>query len=475
MARVVSFPPLFSTSRPMTSSQTIRAGVIGTGQYATAIVTQAQSIPNLDVSVVADRNLDAAHNAYQLAGIDEDLILIATNRAEALQGLESGKKVVLEDASLMLDLPIDAIAEGTGSPSAAAEHALKAIENGKHVVMVTKEVDICVGPILRQKAKQAGVVYTASDGDQPSHLISLIEWSREIGLEVLVGGKFGEKHVIIDVPGRQIRYQRGKTRDLSEKEAALFKHIETPGPDMLKIIKQRKELLGDSIDVRTDDLTEQGIVANATGLSIERERFHHPVAWPTEMPILLAPQAYGGILEGRGVVEQTTYLRANHDVSMGGGVYVTVHAVNAYSREVLSGKGHIGNPDNTSYLIFRPYHLCGVETPYSILIAALRNTPTSGWSMEQRYDSFGRAKQDLTAGTELHGAHDDGWETFLGPAVKLRQSATDESMPYHIATSHKLARDVSAGTVLTQVMVEGVAESSLWKLRIQQDDNAPRC
>ena len=95
--------------------------------------------------------------------------------------------------------------------------------------------------------------------------------------------------------------------------------------------------------------------------------------------------------------------------------------------------------------------------------------------MEQRYDSFGRAKQDLTAGTELHGAHDDGWETFLRPAVKLGQSATDESMPYHIATGHKLARDVSAGTVLTQVMVEGVAESSLWKLRIQQDDNAPRC
>lgn len=452
-----------------TDGKIVNAGVIGTGQYATAIVTQAESIPNLDVSVVADRNPDAAHNAYQLAGIDEDRIVVAGSRAEALKGLESGKKVVLEDASLMMGLPIDAIAEGTGNPEAGADHAIKAIENGLHVVMVTKEVDICVGPLLRQMAKRAGVVYTAADGDQPSHLISLIEWSREIGLEVLCGGKFGEKHVIIDVENRQIRYQRGETRDLSEEEAACFHHVEASSPDLYEIIEKRKALLGESIDVRTDDLTEQGIVANATGLSIERERFHHPVAWPTEMPIILAPQAYGGILEGRGIVEQTTYLRADHDTSMGGGVYVTVHAENAYSREVLSGKGHIGNPDDTSYLIFRPYHLCGVETPYSILSAVLRNKPTAGWAMEQRYDSFGRAKQNLQAGDELHGAHDDRWETFLGPAVKLGSGPTSEPMPYHIATGSKLSRDIAAGTVLTQDLVVDAGESELWKLRARQD------
>ena len=66
-------------------SRIVRAGVIGTGQYATAIVTQAESIPNLSVSVVADRNLDAAHNAYHLAGIDEDQILVAGSRADVLK------------------------------------------------------------------------------------------------------------------------------------------------------------------------------------------------------------------------------------------------------------------------------------------------------------------------------------------------------------------------------------------------------
>ena len=453
----------------MTTEKIVHAGVIGTGQYATAIVTQAESIPNLNVSVIADRNLDAAHNAYQLAGVDEDLIVIAGNQSDAMKAFESGKKVVLEDASLMMGLPIDVIAEGTGDPTAGASHAVSAIENGKHVVMVTKEVDICVGPLMRQMAKSAGLVYTAADGDQPSHLISLIEWCREIGLEVLCGGKFGEKHVIIDVEGRQIRYPGGRTLDLTQEEADLFRHFDASGPEMYETIEKRKALLGDSIDVRTDDLTEQGIVANATGLKIERERFHHPVAWPTEMPIILAPQSYGGILEGRGIVEQTTYLRADHDTSMGGGVYVTVHAENAYSREVLSGKGHIGNPDDTSYLIFRPYHLCGVETPYAILSAALRNTPTSGWRMTQNYDSFGRAKQDMPAGAELHGAHADSWETFLGPAVKLGDKASNEPIPYHIATGSKLTRDITAGTVLTQEMVGNIADSPLWRLRAKQD------
>ena len=455
---------------PTETNRIVHAGVIGTGQYATAIVTQAESIPNLNVSVIADRNLDAAHNAYQLAGIDEDRIVIASNRADALAGMESGKKVVLENAELMMDLPIDVIAEGTGDPSTGANHAVKAIQNGKHVVMVTKEVDICVAPILRQMARQAGVVYTAADGDQPSHLISLIGWCREIGLEVLCGGKFGEKHVIIDVPNRQIRFPRGRTQELTDEEAKRFRPLSTAdSANLEEIIEKRKALLGDSIDVRTDDLTEQGIVANATGLTIERERFHHPVAWPTEMPTVLAPQEYGGILEGRGVIEQTTYLRCDNDTSMGGGVYVTVHADNEYSRSIISGKGHIANADGSSCLIFRPYHLCGVETPYSILYAALRNTPTSGWEMTQHYDSFGRAKQDIAAGTDLHGAHDDRWETFLAPTVLIGTTATDEAMPFHIATGSRLMQDVSAGTVLTQRMVVRVDESSLWKLRAKQD------
>ena len=54
--------------------QVLKAGVIGTGHYATAIVCHAQSMSRLDVSVVADVDIDKGRQAYGLAGVDEEHI-----------------------------------------------------------------------------------------------------------------------------------------------------------------------------------------------------------------------------------------------------------------------------------------------------------------------------------------------------------------------------------------------------------------
>ena len=66
------------------------------------------------------------------------------------------------------------------------------IENGKHVVMVTKETDCVVGPILNRLAQNAGLVYTPADGDQPSLLIGLISWAEILGFEIVCAGKAAE-------------------------------------------------------------------------------------------------------------------------------------------------------------------------------------------------------------------------------------------------------------------------------------------
>lgn len=60
---------------------------------------------------------------------------------------------MVEDGRLMMDLPLDAIAEGTGNPTAGAVHAARAIESGKHVVMITKETEVAVGAGLRRRAQ----------------------------------------------------------------------------------------------------------------------------------------------------------------------------------------------------------------------------------------------------------------------------------------------------------------------------------
>jgi hypothetical protein len=45
---------------------------------------------------------------------------------------------------------------------------LGAIDHNKHVVMVNVEADVMVGPILAEKARAKGLIYSMAYGDQPA-------------------------------------------------------------------------------------------------------------------------------------------------------------------------------------------------------------------------------------------------------------------------------------------------------------------
>ena len=83
---------------------------------------------------------------------------------------------IFADPSLVLSAPIDVLVESTGDPEAGAAHALGAIQAGRHVIMVNKETDVVVGPLLSHLAEQAGCVYTPVDGDQHGLLIDFVQW-----------------------------------------------------------------------------------------------------------------------------------------------------------------------------------------------------------------------------------------------------------------------------------------------------------
>ena len=84
---------------------------------------------------------------------------------------------------------VDIIIEATGSPMAAVTHVLDAIEHGKHIVMVTVEADVFCGPLLKQKADTAGVVYSLAYGDQPALICELVDWARASGFKVKAAGR----------------------------------------------------------------------------------------------------------------------------------------------------------------------------------------------------------------------------------------------------------------------------------------------
>lgn len=443
--------------------QGVRTGVIGTGHFAKAVVAQAASMARISVLAVADLEVAAAQQAYRLAGIADDQMAICASRAAALAAIEQGKRVIVEDALLLMDLPLAVIVESTGVPEAGARHALAAIEHGKHIVMVNKETDVSVGPILKQRAERAGLVYTQADGDQHGALITLIEWARELGLEVLCAGKARDGEYVY-APAKRSVTDGSFTVTVGQNEERWLQPI----PRMeatASFVAARREVLAALEQVGGFDLTEMAIVANASGLPVDVETLHCPALRTSEMPVALCPQAEGGILSRRGVIDAVTSLHYPEEAGLGGGVFVVVSCASDYARHILATKGCLTNAQGTSALIYRPYHLCGVETPMSVLCAGLLGIGTGAHDYHPYVDLYMRAAQDLPAGHLLGNDHSPELQALIRPASCIEDGAP---LPLHMGSGRRLRVDVSAGTVITVDMIERPS-STLWTLRGEQD------
>ena len=440
---------------------TVRAGIIGTGHYATATVTQSASMPRLDVQVVSDIDLASSRLAFTRAGFSDDDIVECDSRSAALQAIERDQRVILSDPLLMMDLPLDVIAEATGSAEAGAVHVSEAIRNGKHVTMINKEADVTVGPILKHHADRAGVVYTAVDGDQHGLLMGLVSWARELGLEVLCGGKFQDTGLILDEATGTL-FDMGNAFPLPEQDLRFFAPI-SPG-QVSAVSAGRLAALGKAGEIAHHDYEELTIAANCTGLAPDVERLHHLPLRMVEIPEALCPVEDGGILGTRGAIEMVTNLRHADEAGGGGGVFMVVSAASEYSRYIMGFKGCVSNSQNSAALFYRPHHLCGVETPISILCAALLGLPTGATEYLPRFDVIAQATEDKKAG----GALD-----YEDVQISMRPAgAVDGGAPLslYMALWTELAVDVPAGKSITKADVVPPKDSLLWRLRSEQDD-----
>lgn len=496
------YTQLYQQSSP---DSPIQVGVIGTGHFATATITQAQAIARMDVPIVADIDVDAAKRAYAAAGIQEEDIIVASGRASALYGLERKKWVIVTDALLLMDLPLDIIVEATGDPEAGALHAQQAIRNGKHVAMVNKETDATVGSLLAQLASEEGVIYTPVDGDQHGLLISMVLWAEELGLEILCGGKARDSEFVYNPEMETVGTQR-QTVQIDETDLFWLQPLDPA--EMARHLHMRHNVLSPLPQVGGFDLVEMAIVANATGLlpdhplvtksaaqnesyrlgtdarltnrgSAEEEkrissaiaaqsagRLHCPALHTSEIPQVLCPQEYGGILSSQRIIDCVTSLHLPHEAGLGGGVFVVVGCDNDYSRQILTRKGCLSNKDESTALIYRPYHLCGVETPISLLNAALLGQSTLAELPRPLVDVVARTTRDFSAGETIGTDHSPDLEFLMNLAEPV---VDDAPIPIHMANGNRLVVDVPAGAILTSQMIEPPDDSVLWALRKQQD------
>jgi predicted homoserine dehydrogenase-like protein len=446
---------------------TVRAGLIGAGDFGTPIATQATIIPRLDVPVVADIDIEAARRAFRLAGVDEEDIVVAENRSRALRALERGKYVVLQDAMLMMELPLLVIATATRVPEAGAHFAYEAIQHGKHVIMIDKEADSVVGPILKHLADRAGLVYSTDDGDQPGLLMGLVSWARSLGLEVLCGGNLHSG--AFDSASATVTYHNRTVQASDEDRWALEP---MPGGQAPRYAAARRRIFAEfkPYEETGDTICHMAVSANGSGLLPDTPVGHRPIVRYGELPEVLCPAEDGGILHTRGAVDIPSLLCEPGEPDGGGGVFIVIANDDPVSREVMIDKGLLANSTRSAMLVYRPYHLCGAETAMSILCAGLLRLPTGSSEILPRVDMGARAVRDIRAGEVLGDPSPLGLDrevsAFLLPGAP---TAADHPIPFFMLDGNRPAVDVPEGTVITRSMVTPPQDSVLWSLRHQQD------
>ncbi len=450
--------------------EVVRSALIGCGHFGSAIVSQARFIPRLELRVVADTNIESARTTFAGIGVDPSDVQVCEGAWQALSAYEAGKWVVVSDAMDLMGLPLHVIATATRVPEASARYAHEAIRHGKHVVFVDKEADSVVGPMLKRLADQAGVVFTTEDGDQPGLVMGLVSWARALGLEVLCAGNFHELDYSPEDGTLIVPWSRQSLPVPSASRWMLERIREGEAPRYATARRRLADSLG-LLDHDGDTYAHTVVTANGTGLTPDTPGIHLPLVRLEELPEVLCPIDDGGILHTRGCVEMVTLLRTEGVPSLDGGVFIVVANPDQHARGVMIGKGLMANRARSAMLIYRQHHLCGVETPISMLCAGLLGTPTGASTVRPLADIAATAKRDFRAGDIVSGlgesSTDGNLVASLIPATPL---ADDGPLPFFLLEGNRLAADWPKGTALTRRMVVPPGDSTLWTLRRQQDE-----
>ncbi|MBB5183035.1 NAD(P)H-dependent oxidoreductase [Catenisphaera adipataccumulans] len=409
----------------------IQVGVVGAGQMGRGMVTELVLIKGERPAICADINIDLAVHAFEYAGVTEDQIVKTTDPGTASDAIAKGKYVATNDSSLVTKVPeIDVVVDVTGVPDVGARIALDSIAAGKHIVMMNVESDVVIGPYLKKKADEAGVIYTGTSGDEPGTVMELYDFAEAMGFTVEVMGK-----------GKNNRLDYECNPDTVLEEATRRKM----SPRMLCAFKDG-----------TKTMVEMTAMSNATGLVPDVIGGHGIACDVKGLNDMYMLKDKGGILNKHGVVE---YVRG-----IAPGVFVTVSTDNqeiAYQMQYHSmGPGPL-------WTLYRPYHLCNLETPLTIGRAVIYHEPIIVPKNGLVSEVITVAKKDMKAGEKLDGI---GGYTTYGSIDTHEHAKKAGYVPFGLINKNAvLKKDVKKGQLLTYDDVEIDTNTLIYKIRAEQD------
>jgi predicted homoserine dehydrogenase-like protein len=410
----------------------VTVGVIGAGKFGAMFLSQARLTRGLHVVAVADLDVARAGRQFATAGWPAEQFAAASLG----DAIKTRATHIAQDAEALIGCPgIEVVVEATGIPEAGIKHALSAIAHGKHIVMVNVEADALAGPLLAQKARATGTVYSLAWGDQPALICEHVDWARACGFKVVAAGK-------------GTRYEP---------------HYHRSNPDNVWDILDKYLNIADRTSINPKmfnsfvDGTKSGIemtaVCNATGLVPQSGGLSFPPATRFELADICKPKGAGGTLETEGVTEVVSSVdREGRDVPhhLALGTYVVVEGETDYARQCFREYAMLPDKSGRYAALYRPIHMIGLELGISVASAALRGEPT-GAPTGFRSDVAATAKRDLKVGEVLDG---EGGFCVWGKQTPAERSLAEGLLPLGLAQNVRLKRDVAEGECLKWIDVD---------------------
>lgn len=396
----------------------IKVGVIGAGQMGYGMVSQISTIPGMIVAGISDINLDAAKraaDAYNASAAEKVNILTSTDFKEIVHSPN-----------------VEVIVDATGVPEAGAKISLETLIAKKHLVLLNVEIDITVGPLMKKLYDAADLIYTGSDGDEPAATVQMYEFAKSMGMEVLVAGK-----------GKNNALKVSANPDTAQAEAdskGMNSHMLAAFQDGTKTMAEMN-LLSNAIGYVPDVVGMHGISADLDGTAEK-----------------LNLKENGGVLNSFGVVEYVDGIAP--------GIFCIVKGQNEGVQHELNYLLKKGERDH--HILFRPYHLCSLETPLTIARAVLEHDTAIVPLGAPISETVAVAKRDIKAGEKIDGI---GGYCVRGVLETHADMKKNGNVPIGLVGGTSVAkRDIKDGAFLTIDDIELDESTTVYKLRKLQDE-----
>src|SRR5713226_3248259 len=405
----------------------IRVGIVGAGYIARGIATQLLSPPlGIRLAAISNRTVSRAERVLCDGGLGR------FRRVSSVAGLEEGVSLgevsVTDDPALLCDAGnVDIIIDATSDIDFGARVVLRAIEHGKHVVLLNAALDSTVGPLLKSYAERNNVIITYTDGEEPGVAMNLFRFVKTIGFRPVAAG---------NLKGLLDPYRNPDTQRAFAERIKASPMMVTSFADGTKLSM------------------ECTILANSTGLPVGKRGMYGPkCAHVNEVRNLLpAVQLLNG-----GLV----------DFVLGAEPHTGVFVI-GYSKDPVNAEymNFFKVGDGPFYVFYTPFHLPQVQVIPTIARAALFHDATTSPIGKPVCDVATIAKRDLKAGETLDGI---GGFNCYGAIDNSDAAQKENALPMGLSENCYLKRDISKDQLITYADVELPVGRLSDKLRAEQN------